>query len=263
VDVGLFTEVGKGRIHTPAFQRYNGVGATVGVTQFSVVRTKGVAMSKQRDRQRTWFVGAALIDDRPTNYLQNDLLHDWLDQPAVPRGEVASGLQLIVGAEETQRVTVHPALEVYGGGGVNMVWGLIAESYVQGGLTGRWAHDGSRGSIVEGSCTGRAGLVLGSDWFLMGELEGHYAPNYYMMQCRVGFDASTFWGGSGALLLDAGLTRSSGLFLREPEGDSIWETLLGLRITVPRFNVALETWNDVVGGKDQGPTFGIGVSYYR
>ena len=264
VDVGLFSEVGKGRVHSKAFQRYNGVGVTVGVTQLSMVRTHAVPRSRSRERQRTWFVGAALIDDRPTNYLQNELLHDWLDQPPIPRGEVANGIQFSLGAEETHRARLHPALEAYGGGGVNMVWGLIAESYVQGGLTGRWAHAGlARGSYVEGGCTGRAGLVLGAEWFLMGELEGHYAPAYYMMQCRVGFDASTFWGGSGGLLLDAGLTRSSGLFLREPGGDSIWETLLGLRITVPRLNLALETWNDVVGGKDQGPTFGVGLSFYR
>ena len=263
-DVGLFSELGKGRDGGSGFQQYNGVASTVGVTQLSIVRTSAHPRSARRDRQRTWFLGGALIDDGPTSFLQNDLLHDWLDQAEVPRRAVASGLQVAAGIDETHRVSVTRSLEIFGGGGLNMVWGLIAESYVQGGFTGRWVRgSGARASVLEGSCTGRLGMLLGSDWYLMGELEGHYAPSYHLLQCRVGLDASTLWGRAGGVLVDVGVTRSSGLFLREPGGKSIWETFLGVRVTIPRYRIALETWNDVVGGKDQGPTFGLGLSFYR
>ncbi len=265
IDVALFSELAKEINSDGSFQRYNGVESTFGVTQFAVSRTSSVQRSPRQTRQRTQFAGVFVIDDAPSSFLQNDLMHALQDRPYVPRGETATGTGVVAGLEETLRIALNRSIDVFVGAGGNVAWGLLGEGYLHGGVVARWIRiaKGTRTMMLEGSCTGRTGGVLGEDWLLHDALEGHIAPGYGMLQCRLGVDASAFWRRPGGAIIDAALTRTSGLFLRERGGKSHWETLVGIRVTLPTYNIAFETWNDVIAGKDKGPTFGIGLNYYR
>lgn len=266
LDVNLFTELAK-ELEEPGleFQRYNGIGSTIGISQLSVQRTKSIpALSNRVRRQRTWHVGAAAIDDALTDFLQNDFMHGLMDRPFVPRGETANGVVLVAGYDESARVSFGKHFEWMFGAGLNAALGLIGEGYVHSGLTVKVVRDkyGLRRHYGQLSCVGRLGAIPRIDALLIDEVEGHLARRAWTAQCLAGVDLGGFFGRPGAAVLDAGLTRTSGLFRASPGQGTIHETLVLIRISLPTYRLVIQTWNDVIASKDQGPTFGLGLSYF-
>ncbi len=197
--------------------------------------------------------GAGYSADEPTQTLQNDFVHELIEQGKVPVGDVREEPEFLGGLSVTRWIESETNLgrDLFVGGGVATST-LYHEPFLHAG-----------GSLMLGdSC--RLGLMHRTSWPVEGQAYTDLAPVTNLSQGYLAYVPSHI--DSSLWLLDflgnpemgLTITRDSGLF-KDPQNDPIDTWFVGLRFKWPT-GLLFETWNDMANGTDFGPTYGFLLS---
>jgi hypothetical protein len=218
----------------------------------------------------TLSLGAGWSGDQPTRALQNDFLHTIKGIEPVPVGDVYSSFEMIGGASATWWTDPVPRVPV----------GEDGERWRFGFFAGAGASAGTLYQEVEGH-TGvylqtprvdlgitRGALRLGamargslhqpgaafetvSDEALLTQFELTWVSDKLESQP---------WWLLGAPSLSLVASYDTGLFVDRYDGDPIGTTFVSVRAEWPN-GLRIETWNDMFGDSDYGPTYGFMVGF--
>ncbi len=250
-DLGLhfdrFTEFGKPSDPNGTVS-YNGLHETVGLNLVGLTVTRpfpGARATLYHLAAHGGFSG-----DEPTRYFQNEFLHQVAGWERVIVGKVQRKAHagLSAGLDRWFRLPMRAVTGFVGGGG--QLSTIHQDAFVHAGMrTPRFGLSAMLRAGVIGGGTGFPGRVLNHE-YLMGTVA-----------LRLPLDDWADPLPLGGLIpeVEVGVTRSSGLF-RSTTGRRRYETVCALRATWTPFT--FELWNDVCGGKDQGPSYGARLSLH-
>lgn len=235
VNLDRFTEFDNQRV------RYNAFDSTVGVNFVAVSRTRRLSRSRTTLYRIAVALGGAL--DEPTHFLQNNFLHGVRRLDEVPvEGEETGWL----GAAAVDFIQWVPRRV------------LATVPFVEAGATAStvssdvWAAVGWRAPRFGVSGLARVGLPLGGKAFP----DRYLTDRYFLgtVSLRLPLDDWLDDVSAGVVPeIELAYTWSSGYF-RRTNGGGFIERFCSLRLT---WGVAaFETWNDLCGDKDRGPSFG-------
>ncbi len=212
--------------------------------------------------------GVGLTRDQPTETLQNDFIHGILDLAEVGTDGKRNSTELVTGLSvnwwlkspwaSLRRETAASkfSLDPFVGAGAS-AGTLYQEFYAQAGV--RFAHpiggdNQLRWSGMERWCWPTRGDAFDdvATYSRIDQLSLAFVPSSAREDstwCRIYYD---FLGNPE---VEVTLTRDSGLFVDSGD-DPIRVYFGGLRVKWPT-GLLFETWNDIVGGTDFGPTFGV------
>lgn len=236
VNLDRFTEFdGEGR-------RYNALHETVGLDLLAVSMTRPLRLTSLTLVHGALAVGVAW--DQPTRFLQNQFLHGIRRFAEVPVGHTEQGAHGAASLELTQLLPVtplHSAPFVDLGGTASSV------------ASDLWIETGWRAPPFGLSAMVRAGVPIGGSAFPNRYLADDYVLALLSVRLPLDDWAAGLPAGGIIPAIEVSLTQSSGYF-RRATGGGFHERFCSLRLT---WGVAaFETWNDLCGGKDRGPTYG-------
>lgn len=249
-----FTEFdGEGR-------RYNNIRETMGLNFGSVSWTQHWGRFEGWSTNLT--IGAGPTGEQPTRYLQNEFVHDaLLGIPRVPVSRTRDEFDFMVDGSVTKWWDLGQSPKMLFAGGGFSSGTLYHEGFVRAGvrrfliakeafkLFGSEDHHGL-GSLLKG--LGWSGMVRYSRQRSSGAFR-EVAPRSYLAQ------TSLSWGiyddnHVPFFEIESGITLDSGLFT-DLKGDSLEERFVSL-LTLRIRHFSVETWNDMINRKDNGPTYG-------
>ena len=205
-------------------------------------------------------VGAGPTSDHPTRTLQNRVSHKIFDLPQVPVGATREGADFMISGDIAKWVDLLGQREL-GFGSIGFASGsLYHEAFADVGVRrlsladsvgspdGSWLRSVS--NYVRLSAMGRYSRMYGGAAYKV------VAPQTYLGQTSISFSNYTNYDPTEAPRweLEFTYTIDSGMFVG-PRGESIEEQFISTAVRFPYG--LLEFWNDFIGDKDYGPTYGI------
>ena len=222
-------------------RRYNALRSTVGLDLLAVSRTRLLRLWHTTLLRGALAVGGAL--NEPTRFLQNNFLHGIRGFDEVPVDSIQEGIHAAASVELTHWIPRSLA-------------GMFP--FLQLGATGStvssdaWVAVGARAPRFGFSGQLRAGLPFGGHAFAERYLTDGYLLGTISLRVPLDDWADHITAGV-APEIELSYTASSGYF-RRTDGTPFHEEFCSLRLT---WGVAaFETWNDLCGHKDRGPTYG-------
>ena len=255
--VNRFTEFNGSRA------RFNPINQTAGFNFATVSWTDRVKTLPAWSGNLT--LGAGPTGEEPSSYLQNGLIHQLLGNNPVPVDHARAGGDVMVGGSLTRWTTLFAPRDT-GFGGIGIAGGsLYQEVYGRIGLRQlslaelvAWVYPGAALELLETvsrfvrfSAMGRYGRLYGGSAYPSAVI----ANQSYVGQVSVSI--ADYGGSEGTLPrweLEFAATIDSGLFV-SPSGHGIERRFGSIALHFPYG--MLETWNDVLGGTDSGPTYGF------
>lgn len=241
--------------------RFNAVNETTGFNSYSVSWTERIT-ALPGWRGNVTFGGGA-TGDEPSERLQNGFMHGLLGQASVPIGQKRDGTDFMFGGSLTRWSTLFSAQETgFAGIGVasgslyQEVYGRIGFRHLSLADVLDWLHPGAAPAVLRQmsrflrmSAMGRYGRLYGGSAYP----DTAIAQQSYLAQVSVSLadyagDQPPRWGVEFAATIDSGLFASAA-------GHSIERRFGSIAFYFP-YGI-FETWNDVVGGTDSGPTYGF------
>jgi hypothetical protein len=227
--------------------RYNDIQETSSFNFFALSWTERLERFSGWNANLT--VGAGPTDDKFRRLVQNGLVHRLTGQADVPVGDTREATDFMISGTLTKWTGLWGSDEVFFFGIGGAAGSLYYEPYAQMGF---------RRLPVSKS------IPFLSDYFRISALAryGHpysgaafqeVADHSYLGQASVGIgnyrreDCDVPWE------IEAGLTADSGLFV-DNRGHSLNERFLTVALRYSA--VRIETWNDAINGKNNGPSFG-------
>jgi hypothetical protein len=218
---------------------------------------------------------AGVADDHATRWFQNKIIHETADLPPIPRDDTLNvkddGIKAVVAGYsgelnyrflalsrrgEGYRMTPTP---LFVGGGMS-VSTVQLEAFTQLGFRNLEVLTKYREVFyVTLSSMTRVGTLMPS--LIFDDLAGYYVS----AQGSVGLH---FAESSFPVALEFGVTGTSGSFLERgrderdestPLQPSLRERFMSAQATIGDFS--FQTYNDLIAGKDKGPTYGASISY--
>lgn len=254
LSVFRFTEFnGKG-------ERFNGIKETIGINFITLSWTEHLD-NKLENWSTNFTLGVGPTRNQPTEWLQNDLIHDGLwGIPEVPVGETRKQTDFSFTGSLTRwwEIPGQKRILYIGGGGQS--GSLFHELFARAGFRRwsplktiqRWRGPGY-GLLADIFRPLRLSGMVRASRVAEGAAFQDLANATYTAQGSISYgwyDERTFrpW-----FEVEIGATIDSGIFNGE-QGDSLEERFWTAAIRVYPFTV--ETWNDQLNSKDYGPTFG-------
>ena len=280
-----FTEYDKLQDASGLYRRYNDIDSTIGFNMITLSNTRN--LRRDDPFASNLLLRSAIVAgwsfDKPTNWLQNDVIHKLGGLPRVPRGatlhwplanyaaELNYNFHAIGRAADGRLQFVPTPLFVGAGFSAGTI---MQDFYVQAGMhqftSGRsYFHCLEPYVFLSISAMTRVGVTLPG--FVIDETQLLYATGQGAVRAHV----ASF---SFPIVAEVALTGTTGVFRRGigPEygpyvAPAGMEPARVDRVALPEMFVAFrlqlgdfifETVNDFYGGKDRGPTYGASV-YYR
>ncbi len=241
-------------------ERFNDIKETIGLNLITMSWTEHW-ISHWPDWSTNFTIGIGPTRNQPTEWLQNDLIHDSIwGIPQVPVEEKRNQTDFAIASSITRwwEVAEQKRLVFLSGGG--QTGSLYHEVFARGGVR-RWSplHTFERMvTPVENwfGCLVRpmrvSGMVRAGRIFT-GAAFHDLANTVYTAQGSISYG----WYTPGTLRpwmeIEAGATFGSGIF-NDDQGVSLGEQFWTLAFRVHPFT--FESWNDQLGNKDFGPTYG-------
>jgi hypothetical protein len=271
VNFVAFTQFGKdvAGVHDP----YNFQTQSVGFNLLSLSNTRGLFRDKAYWSNLLYRSTLVLgySDDEPTEWFQNEVIHGPRGLAKIPREGVRTAFeggysgelnyQLLSLESRRDGVRYIPAPLFVGGGFA--VGTVQQEAFAQLGIREfellpilrEWGLH--RYAFLTFSAMARTGTAYGGPTFR------HVASYYLLAQGSLALHLAQF---SFPWVIELGMTGSSGVFLSkeksteaEPIPPSLIEQFWCLRVQIGDFT--FETFNDQLGHKDKGPTYGVRIFY--
>lgn len=231
--------------------RYNNVQETAGFNFATVSWTERLRALKGVNTNLT--IGAGPTRDEPTATFQNGLTHRLFSLRPVPRGRTRDTFDFMASGTVTKWGDLFGQPEI-GFGGVGFASGsLYHEVYAQLGLR-RVAIGETLGDYVRFSAMGRSGLLYGGSAYHQVANQSSIGQVSFSLGNYKGYDPSS----APRWELEVGYTFDSGLFVH-PDGDAIAEQFITAAVRFPYGK--FEVWNDFIGYKDSGPTYGTALTF--
>ncbi|GKS59594.1 hypothetical protein YTPLAS18_31210 [Nitrospira sp.] len=225
-----------------------------------------VSWSERFERLPGWSsnlsFGAGPTYREPTESLQNGLVHHLAGENPVPVGQRREETDFMASGALTRWLPLLGQQEaVFAGLGV-ATGTLYHEAYLRAGIrrlsmsellepvVGRHAFMESVSRYVRLSAMARYGRIWGGSAYGSNQTADHS----YLGQASLSF--GDYSGGEPGWELEFSATFDSGLFV-DSRGHSLQRWFGSIALRFP-YGV-VETWNDVVGATDDGPTFGLQV----
>jgi hypothetical protein len=209
-------------------------------------------------------VGAGPTNDQPTRTLQNGLTHKIFNLQQVPVGATREGADFMISGDVTKWVDLLGQKEL-GFGSIGFASGsLYHEAFADVGVRrlsladsfgvseGSWLRSVS--NYVRFSGMGRYSRMYGGAAYKV------VAPQTYLGQLSMSFSDYRDYDPTTAPRweLEFTYTIDSGMFVG-PRGESIEEQFISTAVRFPYG--LLEFWNDFIGNKDYGQTYGIMLTF--
>lgn len=243
--------------------RFNAIDQTSGFNFASI------SWSERLSRLPGWVsnvtFGGGATGDEPSERLQNGFMHGLLGQTSVPVGQKRDGTDFMFGGSLTRWSTLFSAQEtgftgigVASGSLYQEVYGRIGFRHLSLADVIDWLHPGAAPAMLRHmsrflrfSAMGRYGRLYGGSAYP----DTAIAQQSYLAQVSLSLadyagDQPPRWGVEFAATIDSGLFASAG-------GHSIERRFGSIAFHFP-YGI-FETWNDVAGGTDSGPTYGFHV----
>ncbi len=218
----------------------------------------------------TLSLGMGASGDEPTQWLQNEFLHPIKDIAPVPVGDTYSAFELIGGASATWWTDPVPRVPVNEDGD-RWRFGFFAGAGASAGTLYQelQGHTGiylqtpridlgiTRGAVRFGAMTRGSAHQPGaafqtvSEYGLLSQLELTWVSDRLEVQP---------WWLLGAPSLSLVASYDTGLFVDRVDDDPIGTAFVSVRAEWPS-GLRIETWNDMFGESDYGPTYGFMVGF--
>lgn len=257
--VNRFTEFNASRV------RFNAIDETAGFNFATVSWTDRIKALPGWSGNLT--IGAGPTSETPSHYLQNGLFHRTTGQNPIPVDRAREGGDVMVGGSLTRwsslfssRDTGFAGLGVAGGSLYQELYGRIGVRQLSLAELAAWIFPhsdlevlNSLSRFVRLSAMGRYSRLYGGSAY-SGDVLANQA---YLGQASVSFaDYDNVKGNKPRWELEVALTYDSGLFA-SPNGRWITRRFGSVALHFPYGT--FETWNDIVGSTDSGPTFGFSL----
>lgn len=241
-------------------ERFNGIKETIGINFITLSWTQHFD-NKLENWSTNFTLGVGPTRNQPTEWLQNDLIHDGLwGIPQVPVGDTRKQTDFSITGSLTRwwEVPGQKRILYIGGGGQS--GSLFHELFTRAGFR-RWSplksiegwtgpHEGILAGVFRPLRL--SGMVRASRIFT-GSAFHDLANSTYTAQGSISYG----WYDERTLRpwfeVEIGATIDSGIFNGE-QGDSLEERFWTGALRVYPFTI--ETWNDQLNSKDYGPTYG-------
>ena len=245
IHLDRFTEFDKKKdaagnpIRTP----YNGLAQTIGFNTAAIAVTGKLVRSPTTLYRVTLHGGYS--HDQPTRFLQNDVLHDLAGLDHVPVAATRSAFDGGISFDINHWMRGPRRVPLFAGAGASFST-ISNEAFVQAGF--RAAHWGPSAVV-------RLGTVSGGDALPARVLASRYVTG----QVSLRLPLDDWLAGLLGLMpeVEVGTTWTSGLFA-DTTGAAIAEQFITFKVAWGPLSI--ETWNDSINGKDQGPTYGLKVT---
>ena len=242
--------------------RYNSIDETMGLNFGTASWTQHWKRFEGWSTNLTF--GGGPTSDQPTRYLQNEFIHDKiLGHPEVPVGRIRNAFDFMIDGSITRWFSLfdQPTKLFVGVGG--STGSLYHEVFARAGIRGAEVGSSALSLLGWGEANNLAAdFVRGFRWSAMGRIAQAYAGSAFPHVAGENYVAQTSlsWGiyddrPLPKFEIETGIGLNSGLFV-SPQGNSIEELFFSI-VTMRIRNLAVEAWNDVLGGKDYGPTYGV------
>ena len=259
--------------------RYNFQDETVGLNLFTMTYTASLARHHLNGSNLTYAFTllAGLQSDRLTEFYQNDIIHASSGLVNIPRGKVACSegdFELIkcvpvgIGAALNYRVlsldqgsdgeTAFRESPLFIGAG-GMLSSVELDAYAQFGVRrfGLLPHEWALTNYLDVALSSvlRGGILKGMAVF------PDIASKYVAIDGSVALSILQY---EFPVLIEFGIVSSTGHFIVAPRAphdqsapapEALAETFYRLRVELGTFT--FETFNDSIGGKDKGPSYGV------
>lgn len=257
--VNRFTEFNTSR------ERFNAVDETAGFNFATVSWTDRINALPGWSGNLT--IGAGPTSEDPSHYLQNGFLHRTTGQTPIPVGRAREGGDVMAGGSLTRwsplfssQDTGFAGIGVAGGSLYQELYGRIGLRQLSLAELAAWLFPHSDHALLNGlsrfvrlSAMGRYSRLYGGSAY-SGDV---IADQSYLGQASVSFaDYDVVEGNRPRWELEVALTYDSGLFA-SPNGRWITRRFGSVALHFPYGT--FETWNDIVGSTDSGPTFGFSL----
>ncbi len=241
-------------------ERFNGINETIGINFITFSWTEHLT-----DTFKNWStnftVGVGPTRNQPTEWLQNDLIHDGLwGIPPVPVGEKRKETDFAISGALTRWWEIMGQKRVLYLGGGGQSGSLFHEIFARTGFR-RWAplktieylHGNQEGIFASLFRPLRLSGMVRASRVASGAAFHDLANATYTAQGSISYgwyDEKTLhpW-----FEVEIGATIDSGIFNGEL-GDSLEERFWTAALRAYPFTI--ETWNDQLNSKDYGPTYG-------
>ena len=242
--------------------RYNSINETMGLNFGTASWTQHWKRFEGWSTNLTF--GGGPTSDQPTRYLQNEFLHDKiLGHPDVPTDRTRNAFDFMIDGSITRWFSLfdQPTKLFVGVGG--STGSLYHEVFARAGIRGAEVGSSALSLLGWGEANNLAAdFVRGFRWSVMGRIAQAYAGSAFPHVAGENYVAQTSlsWGiyderPLPKFEIETGIGLNSGLFV-SPQGNSLEELFFSI-VTMRIRNVAFEAWNDILGGKDYGPTYGV------
>ncbi|MDR4494170.1 MAG: hypothetical protein R3B74_07065 [Nitrospirales bacterium] len=241
-------------------ERYNGIKETIGINFVTLSWTQHLT-NKLENWSTNFTLGVGPTRNQPTEWLQNDLIHDELwGIPQVPVEETRKQTDFSITGSLTRWWEIPGQKRILYIGGGGQFGSLFHELFARAGFR-RWSPlksierwTGSNNGILAGLFRPLrlSGMVRASR-VAPGAAFHDLANTTYATQGSISYgwyDQRTLhpW-----VEVEIGATIDSGIFNGQ-QGDSLEERFWTAALRVYPFTV--ETWNDQLNSQDFGPTYG-------
>ncbi len=246
-------------------ERFNGIRETIGLNLITLSWTHHWDPPDPSGWSSNFTLGIGPTRNQPTEWLQNDLIHDGVwGIPQVPVEEKRNQTDFAISASLTKwwELFGQPRVLYLGGGGQS--GSLYHEGFLRAGVR-RWSPM-KTSEYFWGNPPDHLFLTLLKPLRLSGMVRASrietgaafrdLAHVSYIAQGSVSYgwyDPNTH---EPCVEVEVGVTIDSGIF-NGLEGDSLEERYWTLAFRVHQ--LSLETWNDQLNSKDFGPTYGARV----
>lgn len=214
-------------------------------------------------------LGAGPTSEDPSHYLQNGFLHRTTGQNPIPVGRAREGGDVMAGGSLTRwsrlfssQDTGFAGIGVAGGSLYQELYGRIGLRQLSLAELAGWLFPHSDQTVLSSisrfvrlSAMGRYSRLYGGSAYSGDVIAGQS----YLGQASVSFaDYDVVEGNRPRWELEVALTYDSGLFA-SPNGRWITRRFGSVALHFPYGT--FETWNDIVGSTDSGPTFGFSLMF--
>jgi len=241
-------------------ERFNGIKETIGLNLITMSWTEHW-IRHLPGWSTNLTVGVGPTRNQPSEWLQNDLIHDRLwGIPSVPVEDKRKETDFTVSGSVTRWWGLFEQTRVLYLNGGGQTGSLYHEAFIRGGFR-RWSPlqtfervvkpaEGWFGSLVRFlrvSGMVRAGRIA------TGAAFHDLANTAYTAQGSISYGWYDFHSFRPWMEVEVGATIGSGIFNGD-QGDSLEEQFWTLAVRIHPFT--FESWNDQLGNKDFGPTYG-------
>lgn len=241
-------------------ERFNGIKETIGINFITFSWTNH--FTGQLENWSTNFtLGIGPTRNQPTEWLQNDLIHDGLwGIPPVPVGDTRKQTDFSISGSLTRWWEIPGQKRVFYLGGGGQSGSLFHELFARAGFR-RWSplktieqwKGPANGLLADILRPLRFSGMVRTARIATGSAFHDLANTTYTAQGSISYG----WYNETTLRpwfeIEIGATIDSGIF-NGPQGDSLEERFWTAALRVHPFTV--ETWNDQLNSKDYGPTYG-------